>query len=173
MYPFKHKIDNFTTVAAHMIHTLHCIWWGYTSPTNTAWVQIPALMPLCGLSLLLVLFFVPTDFSSNSSRNQIDEEPLSGCATFISFFFILWFLKFLPNFLFYAFSNTHQGNYDDVKIHWFVIHCRSYLEKNVRLLMEGVDELCQDANKFNNHLRNVARQQQQKEAYSQRRVKSI
>ncbi|KAM7451921.1 Eukaryotic translation initiation factor3 subunit H [Porites harrisoni] len=45
----------------------------------------------------------------------------------------------------------------------------SYLEKNVRLLMEGVDELCQDANKFNNHLRNVARQQQQKEAYTQRR----
>lgn len=39
--------------------------------------------------------------------------------------------------------------------------------------MEGVDELCQDANKFNNHLRNVARQQQQKEAYTQRRVKSI
>ena len=36
--------------------------------------------------------------------------------------------------------------------------------------METVDELCQDANKFNNHLRNVARQQQQKEAYIQRRV---
>lgn len=45
----------------------------------------------------------------------------------------------------------------------------SYLEKNVRLLMATVDELCQDANKFNNHLRNVARQQQQKEAYIQRR----
>lgn len=36
--------------------------------------------------------------------------------------------------------------------------------------MESVDELCQDANKFNNHLRNVARQQQQKDAYIQRRV---
>lgn len=45
----------------------------------------------------------------------------------------------------------------------------SYLEKNVRLLMATVDELCQDANKFNNHLRNVARQQQQKEAFIQRR----
>lgn len=31
--------------------------------------------------------------------------------------------------------------------------------------MEGVDELCQDANKFNNYLRNVARQQQQKVAF--------
>lgn len=39
----------------------------------------------------------------------------------------------------------------------------SYVEKNVRLLMESVDELCQDANKFNNYLRNVARQQQQKQ----------
>lgn len=39
--------------------------------------------------------------------------------------------------------------------------------------MESVDELCQDANKFNNHLRNVARQQQQKDAYIQRRVKII
>lgn len=39
----------------------------------------------------------------------------------------------------------------------------------MRLLMESVDELCQDANKFNNHLRNVARQQQQKDAYIQRR----
>lgn len=39
--------------------------------------------------------------------------------------------------------------------------------------MEGVDELCQDANKFNNHLRNVARQQQQKDAYIQRRVNSL
>lgn len=55
----------------------------------------------------------------------------------------------------------------------FVFFFRSYLEKNVRLLMESVDELCQDANKFNNHLRNVARQQQQKDAYIQRRVNSL
>ena len=57
--------------------------------------------------------------------------------------------------------------------HCFVFFSRSYLEKNVRLLMESVDELCQDANKFNNHLRNVARQQQQKDAYTQRRVSSL
>ena len=37
--------------------------------------------------------------------------------------------------------------------------------------MESVDELCQDANKFNNYLRNVARQQQQKVAFVQRQVK--
>ena len=37
--------------------------------------------------------------------------------------------------------------------------------------MESVDELCQDANKFNNYLRNVARQQQQKVAFIHRQVK--
>ena len=37
--------------------------------------------------------------------------------------------------------------------------------------MESVDELCQDANKFNNYLRNVARQQQQKVAFMQRQIK--
>ena len=51
----------------------------------------------CGLSLLLVLSFAPRGFSldtpvfpspqkprfsnSNSTRNQVDEEPLSGCGT--------------------------------------------------------------------------------------------
>ena len=52
---------------------------------------------ICGLSLLLVLSFAPRGFSpgtsvfpspqkptfpnSNSTRNQVDEEPLCGCAT--------------------------------------------------------------------------------------------
>ena len=62
---------------------------------------------ICGLSLLLVLSFVPRGFSpgtpvftspqkptfpdSNSTRNQVDEEPLCGCATskplFIYYFY--------------------------------------------------------------------------------------
>ena len=58
----------------------------------------------------------PTFTKSNSSRNQIDEEHYPYIIT-ILFFFVLWVLNFLPNFLFYAFSNLHQGNYDDVKIH--------------------------------------------------------
>ncbi|EDO39430.1 predicted protein [Nematostella vectensis] len=45
----------------------------------------------------------------------------------------------------------------------------SYLEKNVRVLMESVDELCQDSNKYHNYQRSVIRQQQQKENYLQRR----
>ena len=57
---------------------------------------------ICGLSLLLVLSLAPRGFSprttvspspqkptlpnSNSTRNQVDEEPLCGCATFKSLF---------------------------------------------------------------------------------------
>jgi len=45
----------------------------------------------------------------------------------------------------------------------------SYLQKNVHLLIEGTDELCQDAQKLHNFQRNVARQQQQIDAHKQRR----
>ena len=57
---------------------------------------------ICGLRLLLVLYFVPRGFSpgtpvfpspqkstfpnSNSTRNQVEEEPLCGCATSKSLF---------------------------------------------------------------------------------------
>ena len=50
---------------------------------------------------------------------------------------------------------------------------RSYLEKNVHLLIEGADELCQDAQKLHNYQRNVVRQQQQIDTYKQRRVKDF
>ena len=64
----------------------------------------------CGLSLLLVLSLVPRGFSpgtpispspqkptfpnSNSTRNQVDEEPLYGCATSKSLFILFIFLYF-------------------------------------------------------------------------------
>ena len=57
----------------------------------------PGVDTICGLSLLLVLSLAPRGFSpgtpvfpsprkptfpnSNSTRNQVDEEPLCGCAT--------------------------------------------------------------------------------------------
>ena len=57
----------------------------------------PGVDAICGLSLLLVLSFASRGFSpgtpifpfpqkptfpnSNSTRNQVDEEPLCGCAT--------------------------------------------------------------------------------------------
>ena len=62
----------------------------------------PGVNAICALSLLLVLSFAPRGFSpgspvlpspqkptfpnSNSTRNQVDEEPLCGCATSKSLF---------------------------------------------------------------------------------------
>ena len=63
---------------------------------------------ICGLSLLLVLFLVPKGFSpgapvfpspqkptfpnSDSTRNQVNKEPLCGCATCKSLFIYLFIL---------------------------------------------------------------------------------
>ena len=68
----------------------------------------PGVDAICGLSLLLVLCFSPRGFSpgipvfpspekptfpnSNSTRNQVDEEPLSRCATSKSLFIYLFIL---------------------------------------------------------------------------------
>ena len=66
----------------------------------------PGVDAICGLSLLLVLSFAPRSFSlgttvftspqkpafpnSSSTRNQVDEEPLYGCATSKSLFIYLF-----------------------------------------------------------------------------------
>ena len=71
----------------------------------------PGVDAICGLSLLLVLSFAPRGFSpgtlvfpspqkptfpnSNSFRNQVDEEPLSGCATSKSLLLLLLLLLLL------------------------------------------------------------------------------
>ena len=68
----------------------------------------PGVDAICGLSLLLVLSLAPRGFSpgtsvfpspqkptfpnSNSTRNQVDEEPLCGCATSKSLFMLFYFL---------------------------------------------------------------------------------
>ena len=76
----------------------------------------PGVDALCGLSLLLVHSLAPRGFSpgtpvfpspqkptfpnSNSTRNQVDEEPLCGCATckslFIYLFIYLYLLRYPP-----------------------------------------------------------------------------
>ena len=75
-------------------------WWEHSPPTNVARVQIPASTPYvgwvcCWFSPLLrvppgTLVFPspqkPTFPNSNSTRNQVDEEPLCGCATCKSLF---------------------------------------------------------------------------------------
>ena len=70
----------------------------------------PGVDAICGLSLLLVLSFAPRGFSlgtpvfpspqkptfpnSNSTRSQVDKEPLYGCATSKSLFMILFIYLF-------------------------------------------------------------------------------
>ena len=69
----------------------------------------PGVDAICWLSLLMVLSLSLRDFSpgtsvfpppqkptflnSNSTRNQVDEEPFCGCATFKSLF--IYYLLFL------------------------------------------------------------------------------
>ena len=73
----------------------------------------PGIDAICGLSLLLVLSFAPRGFSpgtpvfpspqkptfpnSNSTRNQVDEEPLCGCATSKSLFIYLFIYLFIKS----------------------------------------------------------------------------
>ena len=68
----------------------------------------PGIDAICGLSLLLVLSLAPRGFSpgtlvfpspqkptfpnSNSTGNQVDEEPLCGCATCKSLFILFIYL---------------------------------------------------------------------------------
>ena len=89
-------------------------WWKYSPPTNVAWVQIPASTPYvssvcCWFSpqlrevFLWVLGFSPspqkpTFPNSNSTRNQVDEEPLCGCATSRSLF--IYYYSFIIYLLF-------------------------------------------------------------------------
>ena len=72
--------------------------------------SVPRSYAICGLSLLLVLSLAPRGFSpgtpvfpspqkptflnSNSTRSQVDEEPLCGCATSKSLFILFNFLYF-------------------------------------------------------------------------------
>ena len=78
----------------------------------------PGLNAICGLSLLLVLSFAPRGFSpgspvfpspqkptfpnSNSTRNQVDEEPLCGCATSKSLF--IYFIYLFHLFIYFDIS---------------------------------------------------------------------
>ena len=66
----------------------------------------PSVNAICGLSLLLVLFFGLRGFSlgtkvfpspqkttlpnSNLIRNQVDKEPLSGCATYKTVIYVIY-----------------------------------------------------------------------------------
>ena len=116
-------------------------YWECSLSTNVTRVQNPDVDAICGLSLLLVLFLAPRGFSlgtlvlpssqkttlpnSNSTRNQVDEEPLSGCPSSKSLFIYLfislgyirqrktlgyWFVILLNTLPVFSFSLTSGTN---------------------------------------------------------------
>ena len=85
-------------------------WWEHSPPTNVARVQIPASTPYvgwvcCWFSPFLREVFPgtpvfpspqkPTFPNSNSTRNQVDEEPLCRCATCKSLFYFIYLFIYL------------------------------------------------------------------------------
>ena len=90
---------------------------------------------ICGLSLLLVLSFAPRGFSSdtpvlpspqkptlpnsNSTRNQVDEGPLSKCATSKSLFYFVY----SPNFV----------SWPGVRLYFSTTNVRAPLERPSKL----------------------------------------
>ena len=98
------------------LNYLTIIYWGSKGWRSGESARLPKMWPssnpgvdaISGLSLLLVLFFAPRSSSpgtpvfpspqnptlpnSNSTRNQVDEEPLCGCATSKSLFIDIYYL---------------------------------------------------------------------------------
>ena len=95
---------NAKTVVSRGAREAH--WWLHSPPNNVARVQISASKPYvgwvcCWLSPLVPEVFLPgtpvfpsphkpTFPNSNSTRNQVDEEPPCGCATSNSLFIYLF-----------------------------------------------------------------------------------
>ena len=99
-------------------------WWECSPPTNVARVQIPASTSYvawfcCWFSPLLRKVFSgysgfpppqkPTFPNSNSTRNQLDEEPLCGCATSKSLFIYLSMMSLAEWSLVGKYSETVVG----------------------------------------------------------------
>ena len=118
--------------------------------------SIPRSDFICGLSLFLVLSLAPRGFSlgtpvfpspqkpafpnSNLTRNQVDEEPLCGCATskslFILFvFFIFWGLHDLRVQWAMSSSAQHASFKYIQNWHWFWVFITSLVEKWFKYLM--------------------------------------
>ena len=108
----------------------------------------PGVDAICGLSLLLVLYLAPRGFSpgtpvfpspqkptfsnSNSTRNQVDEEPLCGCATCKSLFIYL-FIYFSGSclrkalFIFFLIVGSVGNNFS----HWYLFCDTRSLVRNI------------------------------------------
>ena len=118
--------------------------------------SVPRSDAICGLSLLLVLSLAPRGFSpgnlvfpspqkfmfpdSNLTRNQVDQEPLYGCATskslfFYLFFFIFWGLHDLRVQWAMSSSTQHAPFKYIQNWHWFWVFITSLVEAWFKYLM--------------------------------------
>ena len=102
-------------------------WWEHSPLTNVVRVLIPAWTPYVGWVccwfspflrevFLQVLWFSPllkpTISNSNSTRNQVDEEPLCGCATSK--------LLFIYLFIYFTLESSYVARFRPQKVFPFV-----------------------------------------------------
>lgn len=57
---------------------------------------------------------------------------------------------------------------NEVNVPCFSFCSSSHLEKSLQMLMDRVDEMCQDISKYNNYSRSLSKQQQQKHQVAHR-----
>ena len=108
-YKQRNKInDNFNTLRSKEGAVVRALASHQCGPRSN-----PGVDAICGLSLFLVLSLAPRGFSagtpvfpslqkptflnSNSTRNQVDEEPLCGCATCKSLFIYLFIYFYITS----------------------------------------------------------------------------
>lgn len=58
-------------------------------------------------------------------------------------------------------------------VFYLISICRSVLEKSLQAMMECMDTVSQETNKLINHQRQVIKQQQAKNQYLQKRVRTL
>ena len=108
----------------------------------------PRVDAICGLSLLLVLFFAPRGFSpgtpvfpspqkpafpnSNSTRNQVDEEPLCGCANSKSLFICLFIYLFIHRAV--MFSSDLESKLPDSEFRFKILNCKNSFSSKLWLI---------------------------------------
>ena len=122
-YKQRNKInDNFNTLRSKDGAVVRALTSHQCGPRSN-----PGVDAICGLSLFLVLSLAPRGFSpgtpvfpspqkptfpnSNSTRNQVDEEPLCGCATCKSLFIYLFLYNFRCSYRKTIFYNHCFTNY--------------------------------------------------------------
>ena len=112
----------------------------------------PRVDAICGLSLLLVLSFAPRGFSpgtpvfpspqkpafpnSNSTRNQVNEEPLCGCATSKSLFIYLFIYLFIHRAVMFSFDL--ESKLPDSEFRFKILNCKNSVSSKLWLIPSSI-----------------------------------